>query len=477
MSYHAKLSPSSAHRWTECTASIGAQASLSDDGSEAARLGTTCHQLSAECLEADLDPQTYLGRKLAFWVRSEDEAQGEMWTDLEEWDRMPMTLAVTTCTVTVTQDMIDTCSTYINFVQEQVSLSGAALYVEQRVPIGHITGEYDGDTPAGGTSDVVMVAGDTLTTIDAKFGRAKVLAYDVIKPAGVDIISGEVTAAQLRINLQLAFYLLGSLEKYCHRDAGTGKYYANGSGDHITKVKAIIVQPYLSHTSEYSCQLDELLAVADWLRDRADATRMDPVFAPSQDNCHFCKARMTCESRTSVVLSAALVGFDDIDEAQPRSVPVNALGSVYDALGMIRQWCNDIETRVYDELTAGNKVMRNDGLQYKLVVGKKGNRTFDDPEAVAKLLKSMLVKDELMYKRKLITATEAEDLSKPTKKGKTIIAPPVLGETQWTRVVAHITQSPGSPTVALETDPRPAIEQSTVDFEDVPQADNFSDLF
>ncbi len=477
MSYHAKLSPSSAKRWTDCTASIGAQAGLSDDGSEAARLGTTCHQLSAECLAEHLDPQTYLGRVLHFWVRAEDEATGEHWGDEPEWERMPITLAVTKHRVVVTQDMIDACTNYINFVQEQVSLSGAALYVEQRVPIGHITGEYDGDKPAGGTSDVVMVAAPVLTTIDAKFGRAKVLAYDVIKPAGVDIISGEVTAAQLRINLQLAFYLLGSLEKYCHRDAGTEKYYANGSGDRITKVKAIIVQPYLSHTSEYSCELDELLEVADWLQQRAEATRTEPVFAPSQDNCHFCKARMTCESRTSVVLSTALVGFDDIDEAQPRSVPVNALGSVYDTLGMIRQWCNDIETRVYDELTVGNKVMRNDGLQYKLVVGKKGNRTFDDPEAVAKLLKSMRVKDELMYTRKLITAAQAEDLSKPTKKGKTIIAPPVLGETQWARVVARITQSAGSPTVALETDPRPAIEKSTVDFEDVPQADDFSDLF
>lgn len=468
MSYHAKLSPSSAKRWTDCTASIGAQAGLSDDSSEAARLGTTCHQLSAECLEYNLDPQSYLGREMSFW-KDQDES-GENWSPLVVKTNI-------VARVIVTQDMIDACVTYINFVQEQVSLSGAALYVEQRVPIGHITGEYDGDKPAGGTSDVVMVAGDTLTTIDAKFGRAKVLAYDVIKPAGVDIISGEVTAADLRINLQLAFYLLGSLEKYCHRDAGTGKYYANGSGDRITKVKAVIVQPYLSHTSEYSCELVELLRVANWLRDRANATRTAPVFAPSQDNCHFCKARMTCESRTSVVLSTALVGFDDIDEAQPRPVPVNALGSVYDALGMIRQWCNDIETRVYDELTAGNRVMRNDGLQYKLVIGKKGNRTFDDPEAVAELLKSMRVRDELIYKRTLISATQAEDLSKPTKKGKVILAPPVLGGTQWARIAGHIIQSLGSPTVALETDPRPAIEQSTVDFEDVPQADDFSDLF
>lgn len=446
MGYHAKLSPSSASRWSDCTASIDAQEGLSDDGSEAARLGTCGHQLSAECLEHKFEQQEYLGRVMGF------HAGGEDWLDA-----LPKGTQVQH-KVVVDQDMIDACSSYINFVRQQVELSGATLHVEQRVPIGHITGEEG----AGGTSDVVMTAGDTLTTVDLKLGRNKVMAYDVLTPAGTDVM-GEPVDEVVRINLQLAFYLLGSLEKY------PGNY---------THVKAIICQPFLHHVSEYSCTVEELLAVGEWLKERAEATRTAKVFAPAQDNCHFCKARFTCQAREQAVLSTALIGFDDVDSAQPAPIPVNKLGSLYDAVGMIQGWCKDVVSRVFDELQAGKPVMRNDGLHYKLVVGKKGNRKFGDEAEVEAVLKAMRLKQDQMYTRTLITPAAAEKLSLPTKKGKVVIAPPVLSDRQWAKLEAHITQAPGAPTVALETDPRPAITPVVLDFDDVPQAaSDCSDLF
>ncbi len=457
MSYHAKLSPSSAKRWVDCTASIDAQAGLTDDGSEAARLGTTGHQLSAECLEQNIEPQTYLGRKMVFWSHAESDSTGEDWEDLVDeagaggldflhW-------------VPVTQEMIDACVSYVNFVREQVELSGATLYVEQRVPIGHITGEEG----AGGTSDVVMAAPAVLTTVDLKLGRNKVMAYDVLAPASEDIITGEPTPEFTRINLQLALYLLGSLEKY--------------PGDY-THVKAIICQPHLQHVSEYSCTVQELLAVGEWLKGRAEATRTNKVFAPSQDGCHFCKARFTCKAREDAVLSIALTGFEDVDQAQPAPIPRNKLGSLYDAVGMIQGWCKDVVSHTFAELQSGNPVMRNDGLQYKLVVGKKGNRQFADDDAAEAVMKSLRLKADQMYTRSLISPAVAEKLSLPTKQGKKVIAPPVLSERQWAKLEAHITQSPGSPTIALETDPRPAIASNVADFDDVPQVpSDCADLF
>ena len=458
MSYHAKLSPSSAKRWTECTASIAAQEGLSDDGSEAARLGTCAHQLSAECLEQGADPQSYLGRIMVFYADIFDKS-GEDWVELVKMGGTAFS-NFKQHEVIVTQEMIDACATYINFVREQVEMSGANLYVEQRVPIGHITGEYDDGKPAGGTSDVVMTAGRTLTTVDAKFGRGKVMAYDVISPAGTDIITGEATPEVVQINLQLAFYLLGSLEKY--------------PGDYET-VKAIIVQPFLNHVSEYSCSVAELLKVGEWLKQRAEATRSAPVFAPSQDSCHFCKARRTCKAREGVVLSTALAGFDDIDLAQPAPIRVNQLGSLYEKVGMIQAWCKDVQVRVFDELQSGNQVMRNDGLQYKLVVGKKGNRGFDDEAEAEKLLKSFRLKFDEMYTSSLISPAAAEKLAK-VKKGAT--EPPAISAKQWLKLEQRITQSEGSPTVALETDPRPAIVKAPLGFDDVPEdADDCADLF
>lgn len=446
MSYHAQLSPSSAKRWSSCSASIAAQAGLSDDGSEAARLGTTGHQLSAECLEQNIEPQVYLGRKMGF------HAGGEDWIDA-----LPKGTQIQH-TVVVDQDQIDACLSYVTFVREQVELSGATLYVEQRVPIGHITGEEG----AGGTSDVVMASTTVLTTVDLKLGRNKVMAYDVLAPAGEDIITGEPTSELVRINLQLALYLLGSLKKY------PGEY---------THVKAIIVQPFLHHVSEYSCTVQELLDVGEWLKERAEATRTQKVFAPSADSCHFCKARFTCKAREDAVLSIALTGFDDIDQAQPAPIPRNKLGSLYAAVGLVQGWCKDVVSHTFAELQSGNPVMRNDGLQYKLVVGKKGNRQFADDDAAEATMKALRLKAEQMYTRSLISPAVAEKLSLPTKQGKKVIAPPVLSERQWAKLEAHITQTPGSPTIALETDPRPAIASAVADFDDVVQAADCSDLF
>lgn len=457
MSYHAKLSPSSAKRWTSCTASIDAQDGMSDDGSEAARLGTTGHQLSAECLEHGHEAQSYLGRKMVFWWNHAAD-HGEDWVEKLNLDGSEPAHNPKH-EVVVDQDMIDACQSYINFIREQVKLSGATLYVEQRVPIGHITGEHD----AGGTSDVVMTTPALLCTADLKLGRQKIMAYDVLAPAGEDIITGEPTAEVVRINLQLALYLLGALHKY------PGNY---------THVKAVIVQPYLHHVSEYSCSVPELLAVGEWLKERAEATRTGKVFQPSQEACHFCRARFTCKAREHDVLSTALIGFDDVDQAQPAPIPMNRLGSLYDKVAMIQGWCKDVIQHTFDQLTSGHPVVRNDGTRYKLVTGKKGNRKFDDEVEVEELLKSMRLKKDQMYSYSLITPAAAEKLAEPTKKGRAIIAPPVLSERQWAKLEARITQAPGSPTIALETDPRPAIAPATDGLEDVTQAaSDCSDLF
>jgi len=125
MAYHAKRSPSSAKVWTDCTASIDAQAGLPDGGSEAARLGTCQHQLSAECLEHGLDPQSYLGRKMLFWVHPESDSNGEDWesafTDefgLPEVEQGQEFVHE----VVVTQEMIDASASYINFVNQLVEV-------------------------------------------------------------------------------------------------------------------------------------------------------------------------------------------------------------------------------------------------------------------------------------------------------------------------------------------------------------------
>jgi len=455
MAYHAKKAPSSAKRWTSCTASIGAQAGHGDEGSDAARMGTVCHQMSEEILVKGADPQAYLGRVMAFWIHPESESSGEDWQDT--FGENPDMCLVFTHEVAVTQEMIDYVVTGTSFVQQQVELTGASLLAEQRVPIGHFTGEEG----ATGSSDVILIAPKNIRIADFKYGRNRVHAYDVMKSAVIDNDTGKIIEPEVvRANLQMACYALGSLEKF------------GLMGDFET-VTMTIIQPPINHVSEYTCTVAELLLVRDFLQAKAIECDTNPVFAPSADNCHYCRARMTCKARERAVFELAVEGFDDCDVAVPRQVGQNELGSIYAQIGMLTDFAKDIAKRVYQELLAGRPVKRNDGTTYKLVLGKKGDRKFDDVPAVEALLKSFRVPHDQMYVTKLTTLTAIEKLAKTkrAKKGETPV-PALIGPTQWAKVEAHITQSDGKPSIAHESDPREAVDLQTVEFDDVQEGDD-----
>lgn len=476
MAYHAKLSPSSADRWTSCTASVDAQEGIKDDGSEAARDGTACHQMSAEILQHGFDAQSYLGRKMLFWVQPDHDINGEDWVeafgvDLDAYAARNDIKFVHE--VVITQDMVDAVIAGTNFVLQILETTGGRLEVEQKVPVGHFTGEVkrwvdsmtgmecqEGDEFAEpewatGTSDVVIMTEDTIHVIDFKYGRVKVQAYDVLVPAREDFVSGKMIPEVLRANLQMTCYAAGSYKKFKHLF-------------NFKRVTMTIVQPFMQHVSEYSCDIEEMLALQDWLAMKAEETRSNPVFAPSGDACHFCKKSGNCAAQTQAVLSTALIGFDDVTEAQPRPIVINQLGSLYDAIPMISEWCKAVENRTYERLLDGHPVVRNDGMHYKLVAGRKGQRSWRDPAVAEATMKRMRLKREQMYSELLASPAVIEKLAavKKPKKGQPAI-PPVIGATQWSRLEELIHQNDGSPTVALETDPRPAIAKASDGFEDV----------
>lgn len=124
---HAKLSPSSAHRWTRCPGSVALSAGLQNTGSEHAAEGTLAHALAAHLL----DPTQ----------PAPEQDTGHLVEDVMQ---------------------------YVNYVTDLVdTLPNATLLVEQALPIDHITGE----TGARGTADAVVVADDLLVIVDLKFGR------------------------------------------------------------------------------------------------------------------------------------------------------------------------------------------------------------------------------------------------------------------------------------------------------------------
>lgn len=465
MAYHARLGPSSAFRWRKCTASPSASDGISDKGNDASRAGTAEHEAAAECLQHDRDPHEYLGREFVFL-----SAREELWLSDLPFSRQNEILH----RVVLDEEAIDRIEVYVNFVREIVRTSGGVLLVENRVPVEHITGEHyfvDADShevepgtpgairrPAGGTSDAIVLVGDEMIVIDYKSGQMRVSAYDEVKPEGIDIISGEPTPAVLEPNDQAAMYASGALVEY------------GWMGD-FKRIRLIIVQPRLNSISEYAITRDELEAHIETLRQAATETRTNPTYRPDNETCGFCRARVNCKARDEYVLNAVLDGFTPGDPTSIHHAPLkpvngNLLGVIYAKLEMIQTWCGDIHRRVYQELLAQRPVINPDGVAYKLVEGRAGNRAWTDTQKVEALLTEQLGSD-LAYNRKVISPADAEKLAKAKKARKGNPALPALIDAErWTALQGLMKQEPGKPVISLASDPKPAIDPATSGFTD-----------
>lgn len=450
---HARLSPSSADRWTSCTASPAAQDGIPNESSDASRQGTTCHRIQEEVLlDPSIDLQSFLGRKLVFWVHPESGSKGEDW--YESWEQMHETsdgaLCYAEAEVEVTQDMLNAVESAVTLIRELQDFLGCRLLVEQRVPIGQFTGE-DG---AEGSADVILLGEDWIHVMDSKFGRKKVYAHEPDQPEKVCFITGEKTPATFKINRQMACYALGAI----HKHDPFGK---------IKNVTMTIVQPFVDHTDSYSCNIGELREVEEFLRQKAEETRTNPQFKPSQSNCHFCRARGRCEAQTSLALNAVFDGYGTDAGGQVKQPAPATLGSQYALIGFVRQWADDVEEATRRALDNGERVVRDDGTPYKLVPGRAGLRSWTDEAEAAAYLNSLRLTKEEMYLFKLVTPAMVEKMATPekAKKGEKQKAARI-GPRQWGNLQRLIKQGETKPRIALDTDPRPALNK----------ADGFADV-
>lgn len=448
---HARRAPSSAFRWKSCTASVGEEAGKPDGSNEASRNGTAVHAIAEIALINGSDTIENLGNVVGFPPNRGDEV---VFNPLDEG---APTFDQFEYTVRITKEFQDWAERYVSYVREQVALSDGMLFVEQRVPIDHITFEEG----AKGTTDAAVIkpALRELHVIDLKTGRNQVNAYDVVGFADMLTDEGElIKAPVLEPNDQLAMYADGSLI-----DA---VMFAE-----IDTVRLTIVQPSINHISDFSLSVADLKAHIQKLRDAAHEGRTNPTYRPSTDNCQYCKGRDTCAARTDDVLATVLGQFTDLSVATPVVVPSTQLGVVYSKLGMIQQWCADQERRVLEALQAGEPVVRADGLAYKMVMGREGRRAWRNADEAEVTMQKMRLRADDMYDRSLISPTSAEKLSKaPKPKDGEEPVKPVLGKRQWTKLQELITRAEAKPTVALETDVRPAVATAASVFTDLSAA-------
>ena len=388
-----------------CAGSLALEADLPDTSSKFADEGTAAHELAAMALESGNDACAYLGRIIV--------------VDGTEF--------------VVDDDMASAVQVYLDNVRDYIQ--GGQLMVEQRVDFSHIVNYPD----QGGTSDAIIISADgtEIQVHDLKYGR------------GVRVDAQD--------NEQLRLYALGALNEY-------------GMVGDFKRVRMVIHQPRLAHISESVLTVEELLAFAETASERAfiaitvyehkDEATLH--LEPGEKQCQWCKAKATCPGLAKGIAAEVGADFDVIDPPANLSeldiefvqaLADDTLANKMRAVDLIESWCKAVRAEVERRLFDGVPVPG-----YKLVEGKRGARKWTNPAEVEAAMKSMRLKIEEMYDFSLISPTTAEKLHKAG----------TIGKRQWPRLQELITQSEGKPSVAPESDKRPALVITpTVDVFDV----------
>lgn len=243
MSKHALLSPSSAHRWLNCTRAPRLEAGLPDSRSSFAREGTVAHSACE------------LAGKLRFKKISTaayDAGLQKLRAD-KDWS----------------DEMLRTAEIYADHLSERAMEYKEPPYTAFEVPVS--VSDYVPE--AFGRCDCVMFGKDTLIITDYKHGK------------GVPVSADK--------NPQLMLYALGALKKY-------GPIF----GGVIKTVAIYIDQPRLAAYEGWRCQTEELLSWGESIKPIAQKAYNGDGEFRAGDWCRFCRANGMCAAQAQQQLQA-----------------------------------------------------------------------------------------------------------------------------------------------------------------------------
>ena len=298
---------------------------------------------------------------------------------------------------------------YVDYVfeeyAEQVHEDEAAqLMTEERVDLT----EY---IPGGfGTSDVVILRQGRLHIIDLKYGK------------GVSVSAED--------NPQLKLYALGTLARF-------DMLYD------IEDVVMTIYQPRLDNVSTDTIKAKDLYAWGEEvIKPGAQLALSEDAPVHAGDWCQFCPARYDCKERAR----------DAMELQKYLGQMVLSPEEIAEILGKIdrlTKFAEDIKDSALTKALDGEEIPG-----WKVVEGRSIRKYVGSEEEIVRQCEGAGYDQALPYERKLLTITNMEKL---------------MGKKQFAEVLgAYVEKPEGKPTLAPESDKRPAITNNSAaeDFAD-----------
>ncbi|MBU4541789.1 MAG: DUF2800 domain-containing protein [Firmicutes bacterium] len=255
-----------------------------------------------------------------------------------------------------------------------------------------------------GTGDCVIIADGTLSVIDYKHGKGILV--------------------EAENNPQMLCYSLGAVELF------------DGIFDFDT-INTIIYQPRRENISIDTLSKAELLQWADDVLAPAArlANKGDGEFE-SGEHCYFCKAKATCRKRAENNMELARYDFE-----KPATLEDEEIEAILLKVDDLVSWASDIKAFALQAAISGKE-----WAGWKLVEGR-ANRKYIDETVVADAVVAAGVNP---YEQKLLGITAMTS---------------ALGKKQFEEVLGQLVCRPqGKPTLAPESDKRPAMNTAKNDF-------------
>lgn len=307
-----------------------------------------------------------------------------------------------------TGEMDEYTDTYKTIVLEKynaarATVEDAQLLIETRLDFSN----YIPD--AFGTADAIIIADGTMEVIDFKYGKGvKVSAYR---------------------NPQMMIYALGAYDRF------NFEYK-------IDRVRMTIVQPRIDNLSEFELSVSDLLA---WVDETLVPKAREAYEGNGQQNpgewCQFCKVKSKCRALTKVCTDAVA--------KDPKLISTDELAKdVLPLLATVKTWLAGVEDYALQQTLSGVQLPG-----WKIVEGRSIRKITNQDAAAVALNKAGYKTTEIYKPQELRTITELEKL---------------VGKKQFAAICSEYIEKPqGKPTLAPESDKRPAINPATDDFKDI----------